>query len=187
MLSRLGTSPISKDLAAPPVGSLPCRVLLDTGSLACDFISGDLLARLQGQDYVYQPLYTEPFKLGNAGSHYNPSNSATPVLIITSGVTTIPSAAILILPLLKKAMQPPLAYSLSFWQDSFSRQSPAGNILPKKQNSKIPKFQNSRQKMKSGPELQFRFLISWQDFNRRARRHNSKILPGFPEKILPKR
>ena len=50
----MGTTHVDKDSILAPSGSLSCRVLLDTGSLAGDFISGDLLARLDGKDYVYQ-------------------------------------------------------------------------------------------------------------------------------------
>ena len=53
-MSRLGTTFVDKDTVTPLAGSIQCQVLLDTGSLAGDFISGDMLARLEGQDYVYQ-------------------------------------------------------------------------------------------------------------------------------------
>ena len=53
-MSRLGTTFVDKDTVTPPAGSIQCQVLLDTGSSAGDFISGDMLARLEGQGYIYQ-------------------------------------------------------------------------------------------------------------------------------------
>ena len=58
----------------PPSGSLPCRVLLDTGSLTGYFISGDLLSRLEGKDYVYQTPTPLLVRSGLDSSTYSSSD-----------------------------------------------------------------------------------------------------------------
>jgi hypothetical protein len=73
-MSRLGTTFDDKDAVTPPVGSIQCQVLLDTGSLAGDFISGDMLARLDGQDYVYRTPTPLIVKSGLDSSTYSSSD-----------------------------------------------------------------------------------------------------------------
>ena len=73
-ISRLGTTFVDKDTVTPPPGSIQCQVLLDTGSLAGDFISGDMLARLEGQDYVYQTPTPLIVKSGLDSSTYSSSD-----------------------------------------------------------------------------------------------------------------
>lgn len=53
-MSRRGATTLAKDPTEAPPGSVLGQILLDTGSLAGDFISQDLLARLKGEIFVYQ-------------------------------------------------------------------------------------------------------------------------------------
>lgn len=53
-MSRRGATTLAKDPTTAPPGSVLGQILLDTGSLAGDFISQDLLARLKGEIFVYQ-------------------------------------------------------------------------------------------------------------------------------------
>ena len=45
---------MTKDPTEAPPNSVLAQVLLDSGSLAGDFISRDMLLRLQGEAYVYK-------------------------------------------------------------------------------------------------------------------------------------
>ena len=51
-MSRRGATTLAKDPTTAPPGSVLGQILLDTGSLAGDFISQDLLARLKGEIFV---------------------------------------------------------------------------------------------------------------------------------------
>jgi RNase H-like domain found in reverse transcriptase len=56
-MSRRGATTLAKDPTEAPPGSVLGQILLDTGSLAGDFISQDLLARLKGEivgNYFHQ-------------------------------------------------------------------------------------------------------------------------------------
>jgi hypothetical protein len=53
-MSRPGATTADKHITSPPPDAVACEFLMDTGASAGDFISGDLLARLQGAAYVYQ-------------------------------------------------------------------------------------------------------------------------------------
>ena len=58
-MSRRGATTMAKDPIEAPASSVLAQVLLDSGSLAGDFISRDMLLRLQGERHVYktaQPL-----------------------------------------------------------------------------------------------------------------------------------
>ena len=58
-MSRRGATTMAKDPTEAPPNSVLAQVLLDSGSLAGDFISRDMLLRLQGEVFVYktaQPL-----------------------------------------------------------------------------------------------------------------------------------
>ena len=53
-MSRRGATTMAKDPTEAPPNSVMAQVLLDTGSLAGDFISRDMILRLQGERHVYK-------------------------------------------------------------------------------------------------------------------------------------
>jgi hypothetical protein len=53
-MSRPGATTADKLITSPPPNAVAFHFLMDTGASAGDFISGDILARLRGADYVYR-------------------------------------------------------------------------------------------------------------------------------------
>ena len=53
-MNRRGATTLEEDPTEAPPGSVLVKIRLDTGSLAVDFISHDLLTRLKGQHFVYK-------------------------------------------------------------------------------------------------------------------------------------
>ena len=65
---------MARDPTEPPPNSILAQVLLDSGSLAGDFISRDMLLRLQGERHVYKTQ--QPFTVcsgmdGSCVTHYD--------------------------------------------------------------------------------------------------------------------
>ena len=83
-MSRRGATTMPKDPLEAPSDSVDGQVLLDTGSLAGDFISPDFLLRLKGEHQVYRTAQSLTVCSGLDGTCYTSSDMLDiAILIIT--------------------------------------------------------------------------------------------------------
>ena len=81
-MSRRGATTLAKDPVEAPPDSVLGQILLDSGSLAGDFISKDLLDRLKGQRFIYRT--TQPITVcsGLDGACYTSSDMLDIAILI---------------------------------------------------------------------------------------------------------